>query len=224
MSRADVVTSGDIELLRAVARGRSVARAARALRMSRDRAVYRLDRLARAFGGPIVVGVRGGAGHGGSALTPLGDRIVRGGFASLELLDARPTVPLSVPNLLRGVYHGAPPAAEVHVRPSLRLKVTFPAEDGASVALLLDPEAVVVARRRFASSARNVLAATVEAVRPGRRGRELTLVVRTAGPRLRVALTEGAVRQLGLAPGVAVWLYVKATALRPVSAPAHRPR
>ncbi len=220
MSRADVVTSTDIALLRAIAGDRSVVRASRRVGISRDRAVYRLERLARAFGGPVVASMRGGAGHGASSLTARGDRILRGGFGSLELLGGRPMVPLAPPNLLRGRYRSSP-SPEVRVGRGLRVRVAFAAEDGAKVALRLDPEAIVVARRRFASSARNVLAGTVSAVRPGADGLNLTLVVRTAGPRLRVAVTEGALRQLGLAPGTPVWLYVKATALRPI---APRPR
>jgi molybdate transport repressor ModE-like protein/molybdopterin-binding protein len=215
MSRTDLVTSTDVALLRTLARERSVVRASRHVGISRDRAVYRLARLARAFGGPVVASVRGGAAHGGTVLTPLGDRIVRGGFESVELLEARPVTPLGEPNLLRGVYRRSP-SPEVRVGGGLRLRVAFAADDGAPVSLLLDPEAVVVARRRFPSSARNVLPGLVEAIRRERDGLGLTLAVRCSGVRLRVAMTEEPVRQLGLRPGVRVLLYVKATALRRV--------
>ena len=218
MSRADLVTSTDVALLRALGRERSVVSASRRLGISRDRAVYRLGRLARAFGGPVVQSVRGGAGHGGTVLTPLGDRIVQGGFGSLELLDARPLTPLSAPNLLHGVYRLAP-APEVRLGRGLRLRVAFAAEDGAPVALLLDPESVVLARRRFPSSARNVLAGVVTGIRAGRGSLDLLLTVRCAGVTIRVAVTEEPVRQLRLRPGVRVWLYVKATALRRVGEP-----
>jgi len=222
-SRGSLVTSTDVALLRSVAQERSLVAASRRLGISRDRAVYRIERLQRAFGGPVVRAVRGGAGHGGSTLTPLGDRIVRGGFESLELLDAHPIAPLSTPNLLHGVFHRGPPP-QVHIGRSLRLRVAFAAEEGERVALVLDPEAVVVARQRFASSARNVLRATVDAVRRGRYPLEVTLVVRIGPARLRVTVTEEPVRQLGLKRGVAVWLYVKATALRRVgSATSTRP-
>ncbi|HKN06366.1 MAG TPA: TOBE domain-containing protein [Thermoplasmata archaeon] len=213
--RASTVTNTDVALLRSLVQERSIVSASRRVGISRDRAVYRIARLERAFGGPVVRGVRGGTGHGGTTLTSLGDRIVRGGFDSVELLDARPVTPLTSPNLLRGVYRRTP-TPEVRVGRSLHLRVAFPAEDGETVSVLLDPEAVVVARRRFPSSARNVLRATVEQVRSERGDLGVTLSVRCSGARLRIAMTEEPVRQLGLRPGVTVWLYVKATALRRV--------
>ena len=214
-SRGSLVTSTDVALLRTLAHERSLVAASRRLGISRDRAVYRIERLERAFGGPVVRAVRGGAGHGGSTLTALGDRIVRAGFESVELLDAHPLGPLPSPNLLHGVFSRAP-MPQVRVGRALCLRVAFEAEEGAPVALLLDPESVVVARRRFPSSARNVLRATVEAIRRERHPNGVVLVVRLGTTRLRVAITDEPVRQLGLKPGVVVWLYVKATALRRV--------
>lgn len=216
--RAPTVTAVDVALLRSLVEERSLVAASRRLGMSRDRAVYRIARLARAFGGPVVRARRGGVGHGGTLLTPLGDRIARGGFDSIELLDARPLVAPAPPNVLRGVFHRAP-APEVRVGRALWLRVAFAAEEGEAVTMLLDPEAIVVARRRFPSSARNVLPATVEALErsPGRPG--LTLVARCAGAALRVAITDEPVRQLRLRPGAPVLLYVKATALRRVGPP-----
>jgi molybdate transport repressor ModE-like protein len=215
MDRPAQVTSADVALLRALARERSVVGASRRVGMSRDRAVYRLERLAHAFGGAVVASARGGAAHGESVLTPLGDRIVRGGFDSVELLDGRPLAPEPPPNLLHGTYR-AGPAPEVVVGRALRLRVAFPAADGERVGVVLDPEAIVVARRRFRSSARNVLPAVVVGLRPGPGGLDLGLVVRCAGHRVRVAMTDDGVRQLGVRPGVRLWLYVKATALRRV--------
>jgi len=215
MSRTSLVTSTDVALLRSLATERSLAGASRRIGISRDRAVYRIDRLARAFGGPVVASLRGGADHGGTVLTPLGDRIVRGGFESVELLDARPVTPLEPPNLLRGVYHRRIPP-EVRVGRSLRLRVTFDVPDGTPVSLLLDPESVIVARRRFASSARNVLTGRVARVRFDPRGRSATLYVQCSGTPIRVTITPETVRDLRLRAGVPVWLYVKATALRRV--------
>jgi molybdate transport system regulatory protein len=215
--RPSTVTSTDVALLRSIARTRSLVGASRQVGISRDRAIYRVERLERAFGGPVVAGVRGGTGHGGSTLTALGDRIVHSGFDSLELLGAHPITPLAPANRLRGVYRRTP-SPTVAVGGSLRLRVAFAAEDGESVSMLLDPEAVLVARHRFPSSARNVLRGTVEGVHRVRGELERLLVVRCRGARVRVALTEEPVRQLGLRPGATVWLYVKATALRRVGA------
>jgi molybdate transport system regulatory protein len=216
--RATIVTDVDIALLRSLDREGSVVSASRSVGISRDRATYRIARLEQAFGGSVVTSVRGGRGHGGTRLTPLGDRIVRQGFDSVELLDARPVAPLSRSNLLRGVYHGRPtPGVSVPGGP--RLRVTFAAQEGESVSMLLDPEAILVAPERFPSSARNVLAATVERVDAGAGSGGSTLVVRASGCRLRVAITEESVRQLHLRRGRPVWLYVKATAVRRVGRP-----
>jgi molybdate transport system regulatory protein len=215
-ARAHLVTSTDVALLRSIARERSVVAASRAVGISRDRAVYRLERLQRAFAGPVVKSVRGGRGHGGTVLTELGDRIVRGGFDSIELLNARPTTPLDPPNLVSGIYR-AGPAPRVRVGRSLELRVAFPAEDGEAVSLLLDPDSILVARRRFPSSARNVLSGTVERLYPDPgRGRR-TIAVRVDGTLLRAAVTDETVRALDLAAGREVMLYVKATALRRVA-------
>ena len=209
-------------LLRSLTHERSVVAASRRVGISRDRAIYRLARLAQAFGGPVVTGVRGGRTHGGTRLTPLGDRIVRQGFDSMELLDARPVARPSRSNLLRGIYHRTP-APSVTLAPGLQLRVAFPAEEGESVTVLLDPESILVARGRFSSSARNVLPATVERVRRGTDTMGRTLLVRTGTVPLRVSVTEEPVRQLGLTPGARVWLYVKATAVRRVALVPGRP-
>ncbi|MGC2788971.1 MAG: TOBE domain-containing protein [Thermoplasmata archaeon] len=214
---AYVVTDRDVALLRSVGREGSVVGASRRVGITRDRAVYRLDRLSRAFGGPVTTSVHGGRGHGGTRLTELGDQVARGGFDSVELLGARPFSPLSSPNVLRGVYHAAR-APEVVVNDELHLRVAFAADEGEYVSLLLDPEAVLVARRRFASSARNVLSGTVVSVRStGANGR--TLLVRVGSVRLRADVTPEPVRELDLRPGASVVLYVKATALRRVELP-----
>jgi molybdopterin-binding protein/molybdate transport repressor ModE-like protein len=223
MNRRSVVTSTDVALLRALGESPSLAGAGRRIGISRDRAVYRIGRLSRAFGGPVVHSVRGGVEHGTTVLTPLGDRIVRGGFDSVELLEAHPVAPIERPNLLNGTYERLP-IPTVRIGASLRLRVAFAASDETPVTVLLDPEAIVVARRRFSSSARNVLRGTVESLERRSDGTTVRLLVRCFDVRLRVAITEEPVRQLGLRPGVRVWLYVKATALRRVSRARAGPR
>jgi molybdopterin-binding protein/molybdate transport repressor ModE-like protein len=223
MNRKGRVTSTDVALLRIVSQVRSLTGAGRQVGLTRDQAVYRVSRLARAFGGPVVASVRGGAAHGRTDLTPLGDRIARGGFDSVELLDARPAVPLERPNLLHGVYRSGP-SPEVVLDPQHHLRVAFEGEDGQPVSVVLDPEAIVVARRRFASSARNVLKGRVSRIDRSRGGPVVTLIVRWGRTPLRIALTEEPVRQLGLRAGVPVYLYVKATAVRRVGGLARRPR
>jgi molybdate transport repressor ModE-like protein/molybdopterin-binding protein len=220
--RPRVVTDTDVALLRALARERSVVAASRRVGITRDRATYRLGRMNRAFGGPVVVSVRGGRGHGETRLTSLGDRVVRQGFDSVELLDARPVAPPSRSNLLRGTYHREP-APAVAVGGGVRLRVAFDAEEGEPVSVLVDPESILLARRRFPSSARNVLAGAVEKVLPGPDPVGRTVVVRAGPVRLRVAVTEEPVRQLGLKPGARVWLFLKATAVRRVGRPPASP-
>jgi molybdate transport system regulatory protein len=216
--RPGTVTATDVALLAALGEDRSVVAASRRVGISRDRAVYRIARLERAFGGPVVASVRGGRGHGASQLTELGDRVVREGFDAVELRDGRPVAAPTPPNRLEGTYRSAPEPS-VDLGQGVQLRVVFPAADGEPVALLLDPEAIVVARRRFLTSARNVLSATIEAIGsgPGAIGR--TLTVRVAGRPVRVAVTAETVRQLGLRRGGKVLLYVKATGLRRVAVP-----
>ena len=215
-ARAPTISAVDVALLRTVARARSVVAASRQVGIFRDRATYRIARLERAFGGPVIASVRGGRGHGGSHLTALGDRIVREGFDAVELLNARPVAPLFPANVVRGVYRIGPPP-EVVLPGGDRWRVAFAAEDGEPVAAHLDPEAILVARRRFPSSARNVVRGRVARLDPGPGGPGSTIAVAVGGQRLRVAITPEAVRQLRLARGATVWLYVKATSLRRVA-------
>ncbi len=216
--RHRIVTDTDVALLQSLAHERSVVAASRRIGISRDRAVYRLSRLGQAFGGPVVTGVRGGRSFGGSRLTPLGDRIVREGFDSVELLKARPLANPSRSNLLHGVFHPGP-SPTVVVGPGLKLRVSFVAEEAEPVSLLLDPESILVARGRFASSARNVLAAVVDEIRPGPGAHGRTVLARVGRVSLRASVTEETVAQMRLVRGARVFLYVKATALRRVGLP-----
>jgi molybdate transport repressor ModE-like protein/molybdopterin-binding protein len=222
MRRAVRITDTDVALLRSLGGARSIVAASRTVGITRDRATYRIARLERALGGPVVASVRGGRSHGESHLTALGDLLLRRGFDSVELLDARPLAPPSPSNRLDGTYHRSP-APQVAFGPGLAWRVAFDAEEGERVSMLLDPEAVLLARRRFPSSARNVHRATVESVRPGLGPLSRTVVLRAGPLRLRVAVTEEPVRELHLSRGAPVWLYVKATALRRIGRGGPRP-
>ncbi len=210
--RANVVSDQDLSLLRSLDQSRSVVAASAHVGISRDRAIYRLQRLRDAVGGPVVTSERGGSGHGGTRLTDLGHRVARGGFNSVELVAARASAGLSAPNRLAGVYRHVP-------TPAIRARAPSPPSGGvrrrrgragrAPPRPGGDPRRARAVRDQRAERAPG----TVESIRPaGRLGR--TLVVRVGPVRVRAAVTPEPIRQLGLAPGTSVYVYVKATALR----------
>jgi molybdopterin-binding protein/molybdate transport repressor ModE-like protein len=212
------VTSADVALLRGLAADGNIVGASRRAGLTRDQAMYRLLRLRRAFGGPVVASRRGGVDHGRSRLTPLGDRIVRQGFDALEMVGGRPAAAAGVPNRLRGTYHDGR-APRIALEGGHSVRVAFAGKEGDPVTVLLDPEAVLVAHRRVATSARNALFGRVLRVRRGRAGKPASLLASVGSLRLRVALTQETVRQMRLRPGVRVWLLFKATAVRPIGPP-----
>ncbi len=67
---------GKADLLDAVRRRGSLRAAARELGMSYMRAWSLVRTMNRAFRDPLVAASRGGAGHGGAALTPTGARVL----------------------------------------------------------------------------------------------------------------------------------------------------
>ncbi len=194
----------DVRLLGALEREPNLVRAARTLAIGRDRAVYRLRRLARLFGGPVAVGRRGGATPGVTRLTPLGLRLLR--RARGGRLGS---------NRWTGTYSKLP-SPRVTVEGGGILEVAFPGREGRRVEVEVDPEAFVVARARVALSARNALSVVIAGLqcRPGG-----TAVVRARwhNRSVRVALTTGSVARLGLRPGARVFLYAKAVAVRRVA-------
>ena len=196
----------DVRLLRALAREPNVVRASRALGIGRDRAVYRLRRLAALYGGPVAVGHRGGPTPGATHLTPLGRRLLG------RAVGARPGS-----HRWKGTYSGRP-SPRVALGPDAELEVAFHAHEGARVTVEVDPEAFVVGRQRFPLSARNALPATVRRVhaRPG--GTAVLDAVWQDLP-VRVAITTGSIERLGLVPGARIYLYVKATAIRRIRSP-----
>jgi molybdopterin-binding protein/molybdate transport repressor ModE-like protein len=201
--RPVLVTDLDLALLRAIDREGSVAAACRALGIPRDRGVYRIARLGRRLPGGVLTARRGGAGRGSSRLTDAARRLSETGPEGRPMAGALGAA-------LRGTYRIRPDGhVVVGGQP---VYVDFVAREGERVGIALDPEAIVVARGRFDSSARNVWSGVVRSVGPS--GARCTAVVRALGRNLPVALTRASVERLGLRPGRRVYLYVKATALR----------
>ncbi|HTW55355.1 MAG TPA: TOBE domain-containing protein [Thermoplasmata archaeon] len=199
------LTATDRRLLAALDRTPNLVRAARAIGVPRDRAVYRLERLRRLFG-PVTVTVRGGAAGGGTQLTAAGRRLL-----------ARALGPPPSANRWTGRYRRGPPPT-VELAPGCALVVGFRAADGARVTVDVAPEAFVIARRPAELSARNALPATVERVRPRADG-TAGLDVRWGPVRVRAELTVPSIARLGLAPGRRVILYAKAVGVRRVATP-----
>lgn len=188
-------------LLSTLASSTSLVEASRRCGIRRDRAVYRVRRLERGFGRRIVRARRGGLGHGRSELTPFGRSLLREG----------PRGPPT--NRLEGIYDGDSPP-RVHVLGGPELTVAFRAKPAQRLAVTISPEALLLARGRFRSSARNVIAGTVVG-RLRMRGGTPLLPLECGGVRLHAAVTPESVRRLGLVPGRRVFVYLKATAVRP---------
>lgn len=85
----------------------------------------------------------------------------------------------------------------------------IPLASGDATLALIDPAAIAVHLTHPEGSPRNVWPAQVTAVEP--RGDAARLTCRADGQVLNVDLTLAAVAELGLAPGVRVWLSVKAS-------------
>ena len=202
MTQEAFLTPTDRRLLRALAREPNLVHAARRLGIGRDRAVYRLRRLRRLYGRPIATGHPGGAGRAGATvLTALGRRLAHGSAAA-----PRPS------QSWVGVYSaGSRPT--VTVGAGAALVVAFRAADRAKVRVAVEPETILVAGRRFDSSARNVLSVVVARItrRPG--GGRL-LHARWGGRTIRAAITDESVARLRIAPGRRVLLYLKAVSVR----------
>ena len=80
---------GKAELLEQIAKLGSIAAAARAMDMSYKRAWGLVEEMNAAFAGPVVASQRGGAGHGGAAVTDVGLAVILH-FRSLERLLESP--------------------------------------------------------------------------------------------------------------------------------------
>lgn len=207
-----VLTPLDLRLLARLAQTPHLAQVCRELRIGRDQANYRLRRMRRYLGRPVVTARKGPPGSSWTRLTGAGR----------QLLSQHPGTPLrslrshrSPGALLFGRYSGGPPPSLTTER-GLVLSVGFPGQEGELRGVTVDPEAVLVARGRFPASARNVLPARILSLKP-RGSLQVLAEVEAGGERLPVALTEAAVSALRLRKGSRVFLYLKATALRPVA-------
>lgn len=72
----NAIGPGKVELLEAIQQHRSITAAAKALGMSYRRAWLLVDELNRSLKEPAVEAAAGGTGGGGTALTPMGERIL----------------------------------------------------------------------------------------------------------------------------------------------------
>ncbi|MCI4364769.1 MAG: TOBE domain-containing protein [Thermoplasmata archaeon] len=205
MSEERWLTPTDVRLLGSLAETPNLVRAARSIGIGRDRAVYRLQRLARLYGHAVSVAHRGGTTPGATRLTALGRRLLqRAGGTDPEVQQ------------WSGVYRTGPPPRVV-LGPGKELVVSFPAGEGRAVRVAVEPEAFVIARQRVDLSARNVLRVRVVAAHRRPHG-EAEVLADWSGTPVRVALTWSSVERLRLTPGARVYLYVKAVALRRIAA------
>ncbi len=201
MTQERWLTPTDRRLLVALDGAANLVHAARDVGISRDRAVYRLQRLRRLYGKAAAVGRRGGGAVGATTLTPFGRSLVH---------SARRGHPGA--NRWKGVYH-RDPSPYVDLGEGRRVEVTFRARPDQRVTVEVDPESFVIARERFESSARNVFTARLEAIRPLTSGR-VVLEARWDGLPFRATLTPGSVKRLHLARGQPAFFYLKAVAVR----------
>jgi molybdate transport system regulatory protein len=79
---------GKADLLAAIAETGSIAAAGRRLAMSYKRAWHLVEELNRTFAEPLVRTSRGGSGHGGALLTPLGGEVLAA-YRGIEAASAR---------------------------------------------------------------------------------------------------------------------------------------
>jgi molybdate transport system regulatory protein len=76
LGRSIAVGPGKADLLAAIEATGSITAAGRAMGMSYKRAWYLLDTMNRCFREPLVAANKGGKGHGGAQLTPMGKQVL----------------------------------------------------------------------------------------------------------------------------------------------------
>lgn len=216
--RAGAVAFGadDAALLRAIDEHGSVSAAASALGRSRARATGRLDDLEAAFGS-LVERTRGGAGGGGTDLTP-------GARSLLARFDRLGTALSGVAGTEECVLEGRVVDRDgelAHVETAVGTLRALAPPDADDVQVSLRADAVTLhapdeAPPAGGTSARNRLAGTVAAVEQGASIARVRVEVEGADePVELVALvTLESVDRLGLAEAAAVVATFKATATR----------
>ncbi len=214
--RETYVTATDVELLSALETTGSIVEACRRISIGRDTGMYRLRRLQRVLGTAVVASVRGGAARGRTVLTESGRRLLLQGAGPLRPTPrTRARRPLAI-NVVRGTWRSSP-QPRVSLDGGLSLVVTFEAREGESVEVGVEPEAIVVARARFRSSARNVLGGTIESIRHVDTMRDVLRVRLGRALALDAVVTPRSEASLRLRPGAKVFLYLKATAVARLS-------
>ncbi len=215
------IVSGDVRfdardaaLLTAVVTHGSVNQAASELGRSRARALRRIQALEEAFG-DLVERTRGGAGGGGSDLTPraralldrysrleaavaatarMRETVLRG---SVIAVDGELAVVRTDIGTVRGLHDGVEPGAPVQVRI---------ASDALTVHVPTDPVDADT------TSARNRCEAVIEDIGSGETVHRLRMSV--DGVPFRATITDASRERLDLAVGDSVFLAWKATATR----------
>ena len=76
LGRSIAVGPGKADLLAAIAETGSITAAGQAMGMSYKRAWYLLDTMNRCFKESMVSASKGGKGHGGARLTPMGEQVL----------------------------------------------------------------------------------------------------------------------------------------------------
>ncbi len=212
--RETVLTPVDLRLLAALEHERNMVRACRTARISRDRGTYRIRRLERILN-KKVLRTRSGRGRTGtSMLTPTGRNLLHRGRGSYTLGEEHPQEPANS-MVFRGIWSGRG-GPQVRVNGAARFWVGFLAAEGATVTVAIDPEVVLVARRKIVTSARNTFSGKIRSIEridaPRRR-----ITIAAGGMHLSAVVTPHSIRALKLRRGVPVVLYIKATGLRRLS-------
>ncbi|MGI0151565.1 MAG: TOBE domain-containing protein [Thermoplasmata archaeon] len=212
--REKLLTPVDLRLLASLERERNMVRACRSIDIRRDRGVYRLRRLERLLGHPLVRSRLGRGRRGTTELTAAGLGLLRTGRGASTVSPPRGSRPAESV-VLRGSWSSRG-GAHLRLERGPVLWVGFRAPAGERIAVAIDPEAVLVARRRILTSARNLLAGNVRSIRRVDASRQL-LGVDVGGLRITAVVTPESVRALRLTRGSRAYLYIKATAIRRIS-------